>query len=328
MKRRQLLVTATGGGTALIAGCSGEESDDSATTQKETDTPAGETTNERLRAAAEEMESAESKINTESDKFTDSSLDSGQGVSIQTATILSELDAASTELDAAEQGATSEQQDAINAARNWISFARATTEFLGLFADGYNEFTTANTYFESERYSDATGTLDTAQENFESADSQLTIVQDRQESLTEMDHEAFENITLSTTPADIEQLESILETLIPFIGGYRQMTLGFEDFIIALESLENRDYADAESEYRDAEDHFTSAETRIRGLEESAPPSLRNSVIELTSIAGTLKESAGHYATGSEYYANGDTRAGDQEFKKGEKALEKYNSEN
>lgn len=348
MQRRRVLIGTGSAVAALVAGCSGEESDaeppetdgsetetatdsesQTATTREtESDESAGDT-DARLAAAAEDIRSADAELEAESDKFTDSSFGSGGGIDVETATTERYLDDASAELDAAEPGATGTQQQSIDAARNWISFARESIAFIDQLADGYNELGTGFTYFESERYTEASDTFETAEDELRDADSQLTIVEDRQTNLSRADSDAFDDVDLTSAGSgeSIAELSSLLSTLIPFTTGFSELSLGLEDFTAGTETLEREQFTAAESAYEDAEDHFTTAESLFRGLEDSAPSSVRNSIIEISCIATAFKDGAGHFATGAGYYAAGDTRAGDREFNAGQTDLERCDFE-
>lgn len=303
----------------MIAGCSGDS--DSATPTQTANT------GNHLEAAAEAIQNAKDAISTEADKFSESSVDSGDGIDVQTSTATEYIDTASSELDTAKQGASTSQQETIDAARNWISYGRAVIKFLDIFADGYSELTTALTYMESERYSDSADSFQAAGGTLSDSDSQLTIVRDRSENLTETDSEYFSDIDLTSSEADIDQLESLLDTFIPMADGMRDLVQGLDDFIVATTSLENSQYSDAEGRYEAAQSHFTTAESTFTDLESSAPNSIQSSIIEMTCYAGALADGAERYAAGSGYYADGDTQAGDDEFEMGEDDLNRCSFE-
>lgn len=336
MQRRDLLLATSASLVTVTAGCSSDDStggatasDDGGTTPSQTTGTStasqGSNTVSRLEAAAAAIENANSEISAESDKFSDPAVEAGGGVDVRTQTVIGHLDDASAELDAAEEGATDSQQETIDAARQWVSLARALIDFLDVFADGYTDFTSGLTYLDAERYGDAADSFQTAGETFSDADSQLTIVRDRNDSLMQANSNYFEDVDLNSIDADIEELSSLLATFIPMSDGLRQLNLGFEDFLAATTDLENERYTDAESTYQDAEDHFTTAESTFMGLESSAPNSVRSDVIELTCYASALKEGAGHYAAGSGYYADENFAAGDDEFTQGEESLNQCN---
>jgi len=313
MQRRKYIIGASSLVTAVIAGCSGDSS-------SATPTQTANTGN-HLQAAAEAIQSANDAISTEADKFSDTSVDSGGGIDVQTSMATGYLDTASSELDTAGQGASTSQQETIDAAQNWVSYGRAVIEFLDIFADGYSDFTTALTYMESERYSDSADSFQTAGNTFDDADSQLTIVRDRSESLTETDSEYFSDVDMTSSEADVDQLGSLLDTFSPMADGMRDLVQGLDDFTAATTSLENSQYSDAEESYEAAQSHFTTAESTFIDLESSAPNSIQSSIIEMTCYAGALSDGAEHYAAGSGHYADGDTQAGDDEFEMGEEDL-------
>jgi len=325
MQRRKLIIAAGSAMTTVVAGCSSDESSSSPTessTPTENSTPTETASaDDNLESAAVAIQNANDAIATQSDKLSDPSVEAGAGVDIQASSAERYLDTATSELDMAEEVATSTQQDTIAAARSWISYSRSVIEFLNLFADGYSEFTTGLTYIEAERYSDSAESFKTAEGTLSDADSKLTIVRDRSDSLVETDSEYFDDVNLTSSEAEIDELEPLLSSFISLSNGMHDVTLGLEDFISASNKLQNGQYSEGVSGYNDAQSHASSAENTFKDLEQDAPNSIKNSVIEYTCYAGALAEAAGHFATGSRYYANGNSQAGDEEFNMGQNAL-------
>lgn len=329
MRRRKYITSASSLTAAIIAGCS-ENSDSSKPNQTDSSKP-NQTNNststetddaeDHLETAVEAVQIAKDTISAERDKLSGLDADGSNSVDIRTSTATRQLDMASSELDTADLEANRSQRKTIDAVRNWISYGRALIEFLSLLSDGLAKFATGDTYMQSDRFNDASDAFQTANRTFADADNQLIIVRDRAESLRETDSEHFSNVDLSQQGIEglhLDQLESALDAYIPLTSGMQDLMRGFDSFVSASTDLENERYSDAKDGYEAAIPHLVTAQNKFTDLESSAPNSLQSSIIELACYAGAVADASEHFAAGSEYYANGDTQAGKDEFEMGE----------
>lgn len=323
MDRRSYLATAVSvAGTAVLAGCSGGERENQSegSDATERDTTTGKRTEAHLEKAGEALQSAGEEISRESDKLAESDVSDG-GVDFRTSTIEGYLDTASNELDAAEASASESQRERVDAARGYVAFAREITAFLDVFAEGYSQVSTGITYFRSERFEDAAEELESARKTLDDADEGLQSARGRAEQLDTSTLDEMRRVDVESMQTDLSTLEELMSVLNVIADGLRDVSLGMIDFTEASASIDREEYARAKELFGEAETDFASAHTTFEGEEESAPPSVKSSVIELTCYSGALQDASTHFATASEALEDGDRELAKEESEKGEKAV-------
>ncbi|WP_158057953.1 hypothetical protein [Halorussus halophilus] len=323
MERREYLVTtASAVGTALAAGCTGSDpesqSDGSPTTEAHTTTEAQ--TEAHLEKAGEALDKAAEKISEESDKFSEVDI-SNSGIDFKTATINEYLDTASNELDAAEESASDRQLEWIDTARDYIAFARKFTEFGDTTAEGFSQINTGLAYFDSERYTDAAEALKEAQNTIDKADDALTLVQDRADKMDTSVLNDLDQIEITSLQTNLSDLDEAIPVLSVFAKGLRDVALGMVDFTEASTNIDNSNYTKAQQLFSEAESDFASAHSAFKDKEESAPSSVKSSIIELTCYSNALKDGSSHLATAAAAIENGNQERAEEASEKGKQAL-------
>lgn len=321
-RRNYLRTTASIAGTALFAGCTGSDSENS--NNAEANTTTERQTEAHLEKAGEALDKAGEKISEESEKFSEVDI-SNSGIDFKTATINGYLDTASNELDKAEESASDSQLEWIEAARSYIAFARKYTEFGDITAEGFSQINTGFAYFQSERFADAAETLKEAQNTMNEADDTLTLVQDRADQFDTSKLDEFDQVEITSLQTSLSELDELIPILSVLATGMRDIALGMVDFNEAGTQIDNSNYIKAKELFNEAESDFANAHSTFKGEEESAPASVKSSIIELSCYSSALKDASSHLAAVAEAVENGNQERAEEENEKAEQALNRCN---
>jgi len=299
MNRREFLGVGGSIATAAIAGCSSSDSSaESATTP--TTTTVSEETTEHLDNAINYVEDAADEFESQSRKFDSSNT----YVDFETGKIVDLLDQADKELNKAEPNATTEQAEAIASLRTLIEWLRGASNVLDAFGDGLDEMQASVQYFENDRFEDAESRADTALTNFESADEELTILQDSLEEDESLNSIEITEVDINEFKRAIDDLDEALDGLTYFGRGYRSLSRGFDPFTEAADLFDNEQYEDAVPMFERARDQFAAANSTFREGEDVAPQMMLSDFVELTCLSGAFRDGADHFATAAEAGSN------------------------
>lgn len=296
-------------GIAGLAGCLGDETDETAT---------------RLETAQSELEAANDDLSTEADRFGRATLEGG-GVDVRTDSVETHLDAASSALDRAEETASEDVQANVDVLRDLVSFLRDFVELLDLVAAGHSALATAFTYFGSERYDDAVDELDSATTSFEDAQSTVESARSRADAVDTDQLEDANDADVEELHAHLDRLDDQLGTYLAVADGFRDFSLGMQQFQSGTSRLDEERFGPAEAAYLDAADRFSDAEAAFRAEEEESPENVRSAVIELTCVAEAIGDASEHFANAAAALDRGDSSEAEEQSSLGEEAADRCN---
>lgn len=294
--------------TAGLAGCTGDGGQQQ-----------GDGSESDIQAAGDDLDKALDEFQSEADRF--DSIESGEGVDVETSVIESHLEAASQDLDAAEQDASAAQQDRIEALRSIISILQSLTTAIDVIAEGFTATQTGRSYISSERYEDAKQRFTTAQTRFESARGSIT---EAQSSVDRIEQANIEDTgpDIAEMRSGITKLKEINELMIGLSDGFADLSSGLQDYQVAADRAESERYTAGAAAAADARAHFSSAVSTLRELESTAPSSFQPDIVDTTCRAEALRDAADHYNEGCEAAADGRYDTARSEFRASEDALE------
>ncbi|MCU4801961.1 hypothetical protein OB920_16400 [Halobacteria archaeon HArc-gm2] len=306
MERRTFITTSIAATSSiLVAGCSGS----------------GQAA-EHLETAYDAIENANGEIESESERLADADIENGDGVDIQTNAIFGHLDTASTELDQAEETASDDQQEQIDGVRSYVTFARASTEFIDLFADAITEFTTGLSYFKTERYADARDRLESTESMFEDVDSRLNTVRTRYDDLDTDVFNDVDRVSVESFQEDIDKLEKQVPALEALTTGVTSVSVGMIEFKEATTNFEDEQYTESESKYEAARDEFATAHSTFSDMETEAPTEVQSTFVELTCTSGGLRDASQHYANAANAMQSGNNQRAQDEIDQASGAMD------
>lgn len=317
MDRREWLALAVSAGVAGFAGCSGDGGEQSPTTPDDTETPTETETQTKSdeAVAAEHIETVRTKLDEASSLIDEQSESDNQEFSADR--VHAKLDDVESELDSASAVATDDQQTAIDRLRSFSNWLRSMADVFGAAKEGLNAFERANSYFQTERYDETAEYLDTAQSQFETADEHLSEARLNFEEIDESTLDEFESVSAHSA---MDEMAAFVGTMIGFIDGYRDLTSGFDQFMTGAEAFDNQEWNESIDPLRSARDDFAAAESTFRDNEENAPQEIVESMIELTCLAGAMKDASTHYENAARAAQNGNTERYNDEVEQAEAA--------
>lgn len=279
---------------------------------------------EHLEKAGTALGNAGDELSYESDKFTDSEFQDG-GVDIDPTSINGYFGKAETELNAAEEYSNEEQKEKIEAARGYIELGKEMASFMDVFAEGYSQTYSGLTYFQSERYEDATEELRGAEDLLSEADDHLTVTTDLYEKLDTEVLDEMDQVEFESAGSSLEKLKGLIDAMEAMVRGIRFLSQGMTDLTAAQSSLEADSYSDAETTFRAASEDFGSAYSTFRTNEGSVPTEIKTTFIELTCYSKSLRDGSTHFANASEAIQNEDYERAEAEADKASAALDSCN---
>lgn len=328
MRRRELVAALAAGTAGVLAGCSGgsEPATPAGTATGTTTTEATEaTTAPRERAAAliaegeRSLSEATDRLAAESDRL-EGSLD---GVDLQVEPIEAALDTARDRFEAAREYATADQQNRISELLATVEWVRALTGTVDATADGLNDLGTAFDYYDDDRYEDAAESSDAAQEDLETAESELAVARDRFDSLEAATVEESDRVDLAEAREGMEQVGDAVEALVVLAEGYEPLSRGIGAFLAGANALDDGDLDAAIDSFDTAREQSSRAHDTFRNGEDEVAPAYRSDVIDLTCLSGAFEDAADSYAAGCRALRDGDDSTAEDRFAEGQEALER-----
>lgn len=219
--------------------------------------------------------------------------------------------------------------------------ARSYVEGLVLLGDGLaalagslEEFTraqarieTAFTYVDSNRYDDAVGSIESADESVSSARDRLGAAGGSLDDLATSDAELFGPIEVENRRDDVDEADAALATMDELVTGLIDYVRGIEAFEDGVDAGDREDFGVAAQKTSEAAVRFEDAESRFGAAEQLAPPDMRDSLVDLVCLAGALAEGSALFSEGYTALDNGDTATANQKFEEGQAALEQCDSD-
>jgi tetratricopeptide (TPR) repeat protein len=277
------------------------------------------------------IETAQTELGRASEKMDQASegFDEVEGsADFETGPILSHLDEADAALEAAEGNATDEQRETIDALAATSEWLRTTTEALDDFATMMTHVETGLDHFDNNRFEDAIAALQDGQTAREDVSDQLVIANDRLESIDTDRLSDVDEFDFGSVRSSFEELDNAVDTMEYFISGFVDMVRGFRDFFPAATAYDEGEYADATGGFVDARDHFVTARSTFEEGEAVAETDIESSIMELTCLAGAMRDGADQYRTAAEAAEMGNTDEAEQAVERAENAIDRCDTEN
>ena len=201
------------------------------------------------------------------------------------------IESARVELDAASEVATDSQQRRIETLRQWAKLMEQMTASVDAFADAAQDWSTAATYAQSERYDDATDSYEQVQTHIGTAQDRLS---EARATYNNLAAENLDEIDVAATRSDLDALEGAYtgvdqgaDAAIRYVDGARWYQRG-------VESYNNEEYSEATSEFGRAADEFDAARRRYRRAEEVVGQDygIRDYMIRQACVSDSFREKA------------------------------------
>lgn len=310
-----------------IAGCTEDNSGDGDSNPE--DSNSGDessdseepTVREDIEQAVEALQRAGDALDEEVEDL--QSADPESGAEINTAEVYGYLDTADARVDSAEEDATAEQMEQIDALRGYVSFTREFTKSIEIYVDTLNNLSTAYSYFDSERFSDAESQFNTAEQTASDADEQLVLVRDEYEDLETDELDDFDRVEFEAFDEDLTDLEEFADAFISLSNGMKHFSAGMVDYTDAEDELDAENYSEAASKFSDASNDFGTANSIFTDSEDSAPSSLVSSFIDMSCRAGALRDASQHFTNASEAIEDGDNQRANEELEAAQEAADR-----
>lgn len=233
------------------------------------------------------------------------------------------LDEAEATLDEAGKLASQEEQATIEQLRAVIAWERRLADAMAAVEAGANAVETANSYFQSDRYDDAESKLETALDHYEDARSNLETART---DFGAIDTSVLSSFDSEAATATMDDLDSLVRTQIGFTKGFRQLNTGFKQFTTGADEYDDGNWSAAIDPLESASETFATAESTFQGLEEGASQDSVQSIIQLTCLAGAMKEGTQHFANAAEAESNGNESTFESEQQQAQDATEQCGS--
>lgn len=309
MERRKFLVAALGsGGSLAIAGCLGDD-------EESIDVEALiESVDNDLRAAVDELDEAveEAKDPVSSDSQ-----------AIETRPITARLDEASADLETARGEATDEQLRRIEALEGAIDCFRALVEAFGALGHAFDEYDTADQYFDLDRFEDAIDAFERTEQRTVEAKGHVS---DARDAFEQVDPDAMDNLDhtdLTELAVAIDEVEEVIVTMEYLAVGIRELAAAMIPFENANQALDAGQFEAAAAAYSESSNRFCVAFTTFQEAEIEVSADFRSDMIDMSCQAEALSDATDHFAKGAEAFADGREQDGWDHFDDGEAALKR-----
>lgn len=239
----------------------------------------------RIESARDTLVTAADELDSEYEKF--DSLDADEVVDVRSGRIEQLLNEADTELDSARGDATNEQLETIRTLSDHSGWLRALTSLAVAAGDVYDEWTIAMSYWDNDRFQDASDQMQVVRGHVEEAREELTIARERSE-----------GVGGDVDDYDLEAMDPMDEWLVAMditADGYSDMALGFQNLLPAAEAYDNERWDEAATGFADARDKFVRADGTFRDGEERVARWLQSDFIEYTCLAESFADAAEAY---------------------------------
>jgi hypothetical protein len=327
MKRRAYLRLLPAAAVTGVAGCS--SSDDSMGDNTDADGDAETTTAEPTATPEESVEAAAAALTDAAERLDTESNNLGnfeEGIQFSEGAIRDSITEARGHLDVADGGDLSEeQQETVEEFRMVANYIESLTDTTGEAATGLNEFSTALEYLDSERFEDAIDAIEDSRSHFGTASDSLS---ETRSTFDELGRDSFDPLDTSyaETQESLDRIEAVVETMDPYLSGYREYVRGYDHFQTATTDLEAERFEDAADEYATAAVRFDDSASGFEEAEDTAPPTMLSDIVQTTCYAQALRDGSEYYAAGSRAYARGDEETGRSEFQDGQEAFNRCES--
>lgn len=318
MKRRQFLVACSA--STLTAGCLAGDDADEGTTPTGTSGDSGDvSTAAHVDEARDEFEAAWVTFEEESEKFDDVD----NRVSFRTDVIDEHLDRSEAALDRAEESASAEQQTEIDALRDVLDWSRSIVSAFDNVGNAVDEYATATSYLDNERFEDAAERFSAAVDYLDDAESNVTQARASYENMDETTFEDYDEVDALELELLIDDLEALVVDFRYLSRALERFALGYHSFEAGTEAFDDERYRDAADRFGDARGEFTTAHSITTEGEADASDDFIDDFIGFSCLTDALADAAGNFESASEAAQRGNRSRVESEFEDAEAALDR-----
>ncbi|QRV15440.1 hypothetical protein JMJ58_00620 [Haloterrigena salifodinae] len=329
MNRRTLLV---GTGTTIaasLAGCTADgdsNADENKPENGEEDSDEKNQPSEEVREEIDDsLDEAYSHLAAANEEFetqADISFETDPKDQLSTSGIKTALENSESELDDIdEENASDEQIERLENGKLALSIFNNLLSAVTELNDAFGAWSTADSYYDNDRYSDGAEQLESATEHFRDAESTTNNARD---SWDELNSEYFEesDVELATKKDDLEHLEKTCDAFARFSEAIVDLYLGMDDFSEGSEYVDQERFIAAKNAFKDASDSFRQTNQQFRDAETAVPQEYRSEFIDSTCMTDALIEASDLMATGSEAAAAGNYNRASTYYEEANTALD------